>query len=113
MNTPSNFTHNMSTESALKVPLMGDLNVDVENKNWGHFADFQAPPQNIFSIRTTILRVFVTVHWILLVLLAVWNQKLWNEAQQCKAKYYIRPELSYSESPFSPGLYLSSTSHIY
>jgi hypothetical protein len=113
VNSLSNFTHIMSTENALKVPLMGDLTVDLENEDWRHFAEFHPQPQKTPWIKRILLRAFALLSWTLLVLLGVWNWKLWNEVQQCKARYYIRPELSYSKSHLSPRIYLFSTSYTY
>jgi len=87
----------MSFEDALKVPLIGEEHVHAENANWQYLADFHPPLYKKNSVvKKALLCAFFVAPWALLVLLGAWN---WNQFQQCKTRYYIRPDLTYSKYP--------------
>ena len=85
----------MSIEDALKVPLMGEEYVHAEDANCQYLAEFHPPLYKKNSVfKEILLCALVIAPWTLLVSLGAWN---WNEFQQCKTRYYIRPELTYSK----------------
>jgi hypothetical protein len=89
----------MSIEDALKVPLMNKENDYEYDPYWQYPTEYHPSSYKKNPVfKLVLLYNFFVFPWASLVFLGIWN---WQQSQETKTRYYIRPDLTYSKSPQS------------